>query len=89
MSQAYIIGSYSTAFGRRPLDSVKDLAREAYEQVLSDAGLDDGDRIESAWFGNCGMWTDDQGSIRGQVCLTTNTAMVCSIFTDRCFRLPE
>ncbi len=70
MSEAYIIGSYSTAFGRRPLDSVKDLAREAYEQVLSDAGLDDGDRIESAWFGNCGMWIDDQGSIRGQVCLT-------------------
>ncbi|TDJ60352.1 MAG: thiolase family protein [Proteobacteria bacterium] len=70
MTQAYIIGSYSTAFGRRPSDSVKDLAREAYEHVLSDAGLDDGDRIDSAWFGNCGMWTDDQGSIRGQVCLT-------------------
>jgi len=70
MSHAYIIGSYTTAFGRRPQDSVKDLTREAYEQVLIDAGLDDGDRIESSWFGNCGMWTDDQGSIRGQVCLT-------------------
>jgi acetyl-CoA acetyltransferase len=70
MSDAYIIGSYSTAFGRRPEDSVKDLTREAYERVLADAGLDDGDRIESSWFGNCGMWTDDQGSIRGQVCLT-------------------
>jgi len=26
--------------------------------------------IETAWFGNCGMWTEGQGSIRGQVCLT-------------------
>lgn len=70
MNDAFIIGSYSTAFGRRPQDSVKDLTREAYEQVLVDAGLDDGDRIETSWFGNCGMWTEDQGSIRGQVCLT-------------------
>ena len=70
MKDVYIIGSYSTAFGRRPEDSVKDLAREAYEGVLADAGLDDPNRIESSWFGNCGMWTDDQGSVRGQVCLT-------------------
>ena len=70
MDRVYIIGSYCTAFGRRPQDSVKDLAREAYEQVLGDAGLDDGGMIESGWFGNCGMWTEDQGSIRGQVCLT-------------------
>ena len=70
MNDVYIIGSYSTAFGRRPQDSIKDLAREAYENVLSDAGFDDGDQIDSGWFGNCGMWTDDQGSIRGQVCFT-------------------
>lgn len=70
MKDVYIIGSYSTAFGRRPEDSVKDLAREAYEGVLADAGLDDPERIETSWFGNCGMWADDQGSIRGQVCLT-------------------
>lgn len=70
MKDVYIIGSYSTAFGRRPQDSVKDLTREAYEGVLADAGLDDPGRIETSWFGNCGMWTDDQGSIRGQVCLT-------------------
>jgi len=70
MNDVYIIGSYSTAFGRRPEDTVKDLTREAYEGVLADAGLDDPNRIESSWFGNCGMWTDDQGSIRGQVCLT-------------------
>lgn len=70
MDKVYLIGSYSTAFGRRPEDSVKALTREAYEGVLADAGLDDGGRIESAWFGNCGMWTEGQGSIRGQVCLT-------------------
>lgn len=70
MKDVYIIGSYSTAFGRRPQDSVKDLTREAFDGVLADAGLDDPERIESSWFGNCGMWTDDQGSIRGQVCLT-------------------
>lgn len=70
MKDVYIIGSYSTAFGRRPEDSVKDLTREAFDGVLADAGLDDPERIESSWFGNCGMWTDDQGSIRGQVCLT-------------------
>ncbi len=70
MSKVYIIGSYSTAFGRRPQNSVKDLTREAYEQVLGDAGFDDGGPIETIWFGNCGMWTENQGGIRGQVCLT-------------------
>lgn len=70
MSDVYLIGAYSTAFGKRPEDSVKDLTRQAYEGVLRDAGLDDGNAIESGWFGNCGMWTDGQGSIRGQVCLT-------------------
>ena len=70
MSRIYVIGAYSTAFGRRPDDSLKDLTREAYEGVLADAALDDPLRINSAWFGNCGMWVDGQGSIRGQVCLT-------------------
>ena len=56
--------------GRRAGASVKDLAREAPTQVLADAGLADGGMIESTWFGNCGMWTEKQGSIRGQVCLT-------------------
>lgn len=70
MDKVYIIGSYSTAFGRRPQDSVKDLTAEAYREVVKDVGFDVGQRIESAWFGNCGMWIEDQGSIRGQVCLT-------------------
>lgn len=70
MDPVYIIGSYSSAFGRRPHDSVKELTRETYEATLSDAGFDDGGLIDTAWFGNCGMWTEEQGSIRGQVCLT-------------------
>lgn len=70
MSNVYLIGSYSSAFGKRPGDSVKDLTREAYLGTIADAGLASGERIESCWFGNCGMWTEEQGSIRGQVCLT-------------------
>lgn len=73
MHSVYIIGAYGTAFGRRAQDSVKMLTREAYLGVLADAGLDDGGQIESVWFGNCGMWTENQGSIRGQVCLTPMT----------------
>lgn len=70
MTEVYIAGAYSTAFGKRPDDSVKALTREAYLGVLGDAGLDDGAPIGSGWFGNCGMWVEEQGSIRGQVCLT-------------------
>jgi acetyl-CoA acetyltransferase len=70
MARVYVIGAYSTAFGRRIDDSLKDLTREAFSGVVQDAGLEDTGRIETAWFGNCGMWVDGQGSIRGQVCLT-------------------
>jgi len=70
MTDAYIVGTYCTSFGKHPNLSVKDLTREAYLGALADAGLADGGAIESAWFGNCGMWTEGQGSIRGQVCMT-------------------
>ncbi len=70
MTDAYIVGSYSSAFGKFPDRSHKDLTREVYLGVLADAGLANGNDIGMAWFGNCGMWTDGQGSIRGQVCLT-------------------
>jgi acetyl-CoA acetyltransferase len=70
VSDVYLVGTYSTAFGKRPDHTVKDLTREAYLGVLADAGLAEGDSIESCWFGNCGMWVEEQGSIRGQVCLT-------------------
>jgi acetyl-CoA acetyltransferase len=70
VSDVYLVGAFSTAFGKRPDNSVKDLARDAYLGVLADAGLAEGGAIESCWFGNCGMWVQEQGSIRGQVCLT-------------------
>ena len=70
MTDAFVLGSYSTAFGKFTERSHKELTREAYLGVLADAGLANGDSIGMAWFGNCGMWTDGQGGIRGQVCLT-------------------
>lgn len=70
MSGVYVVGAISTRFGKRPQDSIKDLTREAYLEVLLDAAAISASDIESCWFGNCGMWTDNQGSIRGQVALT-------------------
>ncbi len=70
MRDAWIIGAYSSAFGRLPGLSYKDLTREAYLGALADARLETGDDIEMAWFSNCGMWVDGQASIRGQVCFT-------------------
>ncbi len=70
MADAFIIGTYSTSFGKWPDRSYKDLTREAYLGVLADAGMDDGRDIGMAHFGNCGMWLEGQGSIRGQVCFT-------------------
>lgn len=70
MKDVYIIGSACTAFGKFAERSFQDLAREAYLQVLADAGMAEGGAIEQAWFGNCGMFAWGQGGIRGQVCFT-------------------
>jgi acetyl-CoA acetyltransferase len=74
MQNVYIIGAHSTQFRRWPEKSPKDLTRDAYLGVLEDAGFGQGqgagEDIEMAWFSNCGMWVDKQGSIRGQVCFT-------------------
>ncbi|HKK34862.1 MAG TPA: thiolase family protein [Paracoccaceae bacterium] len=67
MSDVYLIGAASTRFGKRPEDDFRALAREAYDGVLADAGLESGDDVEFAWFGNCGMGTWGQPCIRGQV----------------------
>jgi acetyl-CoA acetyltransferase len=58
-----------TPFGRRSDASFQDLTRQAYIEVLADAGLEDGRAIDSVWFGNSGMGAWGQTSIRGQVCL--------------------
>jgi acetyl-CoA acetyltransferase len=68
MTNVWIIGAHSTAFARRPDDSLKSLARETYLGVLSDVGMTDGSEIGTAWFGNCLMHTWGQGGVRGQTC---------------------
>ncbi len=70
MHDVYVIGVACTPFGKQPESSFKDLTRQAYLEVLADAGLPSGDRIDQAWFGNCGMGTFGQRNIRGQVCFT-------------------
>jgi len=70
MTDAWILGAYSTKFDRMPGRTHYDLAREAYLGVLEDAALGAGDDIEFGWFSNCGMWVDNQASIRGQVLFT-------------------
>jgi acetyl-CoA acetyltransferase len=70
MRDVYVIGAYGTKFAKLPDSSFKDLTREAYLGVLEDAGLETGQDIENAWFGNCGMGTFGQRNIRGQVCFT-------------------
>ncbi len=68
MRDVYIIGAYSTQFKKWPEKSYKDLTRDAYLGVLQDAGFENGDEIQFAWFGNCFMGFWEQMSIRGQVC---------------------
>ncbi|MEM8756077.1 MAG: thiolase family protein, partial [Pseudomonadota bacterium] len=69
MGDVYVIGTSCTAFGKRPGDTFRDLAREAYLDVLADARAEPG-AIEQAWFGNCGMGSFGQACIRGQVVFT-------------------
>ncbi|MGA1349166.1 MAG: thiolase family protein [Burkholderiaceae bacterium] len=72
MSDVYIVGTACTVFGKQAGKSFHQLVREAYLDVIADAGLtpDDSSKIEQAWFGNCGMGQWGQGGIRGQVCFT-------------------
>ena len=69
MADAWLIGAFSTTFGKKPDRTYKDLTREAYLGVLADAGMDDGAEIDLAWFGNCTMHMDGQANSRGQVCM--------------------
>lgn len=68
MSEAvYILGAYSTPFGRWPDKGFKDLTRDAYLGAVQDAGQDDPLVVEAAWFGNCVMHYWGQPMIRGNV----------------------
>lgn len=67
--KVYIVGVGSTALGRHPEKSVKDLTREAVNLALADAGAGLSD-VEAAWFSNTrqGMM-ENQNTIRGQCAL--------------------
>jgi acetyl-CoA acetyltransferase len=70
LPEVYVIGTACTAFGKRPETSFTDLTREVYLDVLADAGIENGQDIAMAWFGNCGMGSFGQRNIRGQVCFS-------------------
>ena len=67
--KVYIVGVGSTALGRFPDQSVKQLTYAAVTQALADAGADMTD-VEAAWFSNTrqGMM-ENQNTIRGQCAL--------------------
>lgn len=66
---AYVVGVGSTAFRKWPERSFRDLAGEAFDAVLVDAGLAHGRGIEHVAFGNCAMGLAGQRCVRGQVVL--------------------
>jgi len=68
MKDVFLIGTYSSKFGKFADKSYRDLVREAYLEVLADAGMENGDLIDFAYFGNCRMHAVDQPLIRGQAC---------------------
>jgi acetyl-CoA acetyltransferase len=69
VSHAYIIGIGTTPFGKAPDRHHRSLTREALLDALRDASLDDGQRIDQAFFGSCLMHRVGQTMIRGQVAL--------------------
>ncbi len=70
MKDVCVIGAFSTPFKKWPEKTFKELTQDTYQGVLKDAGLENGNDIEFAWFGNCGMGNWGQMNIRGQVCFT-------------------
>lgn len=67
MRDVFIIGTSTTRFQRWPELSHIELARQAYEAVLSDADPSTGERLGFAAFGSCAMNFFGQPNIRGQV----------------------
>lgn len=70
MRDVFVIGSFSTEFGRWLGKDHRALAREAVHGVLGDAGLADGLSVGQAYFGNCLLHVSGQTMIRGQACLS-------------------
>ena len=70
MKSVYVLGTFSTPIQKWPEKTHRDLVRETYRGLLEDAGLENGDLIESIWSGSAMMNSWSQNMIRGQVCLT-------------------
>ncbi|MCC8150596.1 MAG: thiolase family protein [Lachnospiraceae bacterium] len=70
MKTVYVLGAYSTPIRKWGEKTHRDLVREAYLGVLRDAGLENGELIESVWSGNAMLSSWGQNMIRGQVVFT-------------------
>jgi len=68
MEDVFLIGIYSSKFGKFADISYRDWVREAYQGVLADADMENGDLIDFTYFGNCSMNMVGQSNIRGQSC---------------------
>ncbi|MDB4990433.1 MAG: Thiolase family protein [Myxococcaceae bacterium] len=69
MRDVYVVGVYTSKFGKHLDKSIKDLTAQAVEGVLRDASIDKS-ALESAWFSNAGWgFMSFQHCIRGQVAL--------------------
>jgi acetyl-CoA acetyltransferase len=66
----YVIATACTKFGKFPDKSFKQLTREVYTELLEDAGMENGERIDTSWFANVKMEMFKQPNIRGQVCFS-------------------
>lgn len=69
MRDVYVVGVHTLKFGKYPDQSIKNLAAEALQGVLADAGIQQTE-LGSVWFANSG-WGEMsfQHCIRGQVAL--------------------
>jgi acetyl-CoA acetyltransferase len=80
MQDVAVVGTGMIQYGRHLEKGIKDLVREAVEDVLKDAGLEKKD-IQAAYVGNCmaGLMTG-QEAIRGQVTLSAMGIMGIPIY---------
>jgi len=68
MRDVYVAGAFTTRFQRNPEATHPQLAREALEGALADAGLE-GQAIDGTWFGSCALHAFGQANIGGQAVL--------------------
>ena len=67
----YLIGVGMTHFKRWPKKTHSQLAQEAIDLAMADAGSHLSHPIDQIYFGNCGMQYWKQSNIKGQVCLAS------------------